>query len=177
MKDKILLVLILFLGLNAFSQNKHKTFNANIVFQRPDTSIWNLIKETEPNGNSKGSIVFKRKAIIDSLGRPVEPMMAIVIENLHDSLDVVEYSVNYFGHAPYHLKYTLLGGYPEYSADKHSIIFNCEYIREGTIHTILLGFIVYKGIGLQIICDCTDSVYPKAQKDMRNFIKSVYLKM
>ena len=87
--------------------------------------------------------------------------------------DAVEYSVNYVGDKPFHTKTRLLGGYPKYSSDKSSVVFDGDYIREGVPHKLYLGYLFRNGTGVEIIADSTESVFSKVKGDMLNFLKSV----
>ena len=159
-----------------FSQTNIYRFNPKISFDKPDTSVWILNMDKLPDKESKGLISYLRKPVYDSLGRSIRPMMAIVFENLKDSIDAVAYSANYwFGNNPYHVKYNLLGGYPDYSSDRFAVMFDGVYYRSGVKHKVMMGFIVRYKIGIQIICDSVDDVFLQVESDMKKFIKSVHI--
>ena len=68
---------------------------------------------------------------------------------------------------------TTLGGFPDFSSDKHSVVFKGNYVRENTEHKILLGYILYNKIGIEIICDATDETFSKVESDFNKIIKSL----
>jgi hypothetical protein len=120
----------------------------------------------------KGVLMFKHKPIIDSKGRPVEPVIALVYEKTQEK-DVIAYSINALGQKPFKLKYELLGGYPDFSTSKYSVVFNVTYMREDIEHKIMLGYIVHNDIGIEIIGDSTEELYSQVENDIRKFLKSV----
>ena len=167
--------MILLCGMS-YSQTSISAFGSKIVFVKPDSSVWHLIQDSRPSEGSKGVTMFKHAPIKDSLGRPVEPVIALVYENIPDTIDVIEYSVGVLGSKPYSIRRDLLGGYPEYSSDKHSVVFKGDYSRSGVKHKVMLGYIFFKHIGIELIGDATDGVYDKVESDIQKFIKSVAIK-
>ncbi|MCC5936173.1 MAG: hypothetical protein JJU34_02720 [Lunatimonas sp.] len=129
-----------------------------------------------PEVGKKGIVMFKHTPIIDSQNRPVEPIMAILYEQLNDTLDVVEYSASLIGTKGYNLKWDLLGGYPDFSKDPQSAIFKGTYERSSIEHTVLIGYIKRNNFGVEIICDTTSEILPELDNEMSNFIKSFIIK-
>jgi len=158
------------------SQYKINEFNSKINFNTLDSVDWVLTSNQLPSSNSRGVLMFKHIPIIDSLERPIEPVIAILYESIIDSIDVIEYSISLLGQKPYKLKYELLGGYPDYSSDKYSVIFKGEYLREDVKHLVLLGYILSENIGIEIIGDATEEIFPKVESDINYFLKSVNIK-
>jgi hypothetical protein len=89
---------------------------------------------------------------------------------------VTEYSASILEDKPFTIERTLLGGYPQYSNDKHSVVFKGTYLREGVKHVVILGYIFHNDVGIEIIGDATLSVFNLVENDINQFVKSVYLK-
>ena len=121
----------------------------------------------------KGAMIFKHKPINDSQNRPVEPIIVLVYEKVDEKIDVIEYSVSVLAEKPYKINRELLGGYPNSSSDKHSVVFKGNYEREGVKHRAILGYLLYNSIGIEIIGDATDEVFPKIESDIMIFLRSV----
>jgi hypothetical protein len=168
-----LLVLFILIGLTGYCQYGINRFSAKIKFDNPDKINWNLVSDDMPADNAKGRLVFKHKPIKDSKNRPVEPLIAILYEKVTEDIDVIQYSAGILGEKPFKIDKKLLGGFPDFSSDKHSVVFRGNYIRENVGHKILLGYILCNKIGLEIICDATDETFSKVESDFNKIIKSL----
>ena len=143
-----------------------------VRFNLPDVREWNLIVDASPEPGNKGVLMFKHKPIdIECSDCKVEPVIAVLYEPIPDSLDAVAYSVNCLGTKPYQLDYTLLGGYPEHSGDKYSVVFDAQYVRDEVEHTVILTYITNHNFGIEIICDSTTEAFPTVEEEMRTFVK------
>ena len=169
-----LLCLMVFLFVKG--QYRINEFSSKIQFKCLDTTEWIIITDQSPRLNSKGVLMFKHIPIKDSIGRRVEPVIALVYEKVIDSLDVIEYSVGIIGTKPFKVKYELLGGFPDFSLDRFSVVYKGEYLRENIKHLVMLGYILNENIGIEIIGDSTEEIFPKVEYDIKNFIKSVKIK-
>ena len=147
-------------------------FIENVEINVPDVESWNLITDSGPKQGSKGLLMFKRKPILDSMNRQVEPVMAILYEQNPEAKDAIEYSVGLIGTKNFKLKWQLLGGFPEYSLDKHSVVFEGTYYRDSIEHSVLIAYILCNNVGVEIICDSTTEIYPQVEKEMSEFIKA-----
>jgi hypothetical protein len=150
-----------------------KIFSELINFEILDSNRWHLISDNLPDSNNKGTLMYKHEPIKDSLNRTVEPIIAIVYELVNEKMDAIEYSVGIIGQKPFILNRKLLGGYPDYSDDPHSVVFETNYTRQGIKHNATIGYILCNNIGLEIIGDCTSDIYPKVEDEIKKFIKSV----
>jgi len=160
----------------AFAQESIDAFGHKIAYSMPDSSIWHIVQNSNPNNGNKGVLMFKREPILDSQKRSIEPIMAIVYESVPDSIEAIEYSAALIGNKPFRIKHELLGGYPDYSSDMHSAVFRGEYLRDSEKHIVLIGYILSEHVGVEIIADATDEVFSKTEADMAAFIKSVVVK-
>lgn len=150
-------------------KNQIPTVNFNL----PEVREWNLVMDTPPESGVKGVLMFKHKPIdVKCSDCKVEPIIAVLYESIADSIDAIEYSVNYLGTKPYQLDYTLLGGYPEHSGDKQSVVFDAKYVRDEVEHTVILTYITNKSFGIEIICDSTTEAFPIVEEQMRTFVKN-----
>jgi hypothetical protein len=66
-------------------------------------------------------------------------------------------------------------GYPEYSSDKHSVVFKAKYNKADSLHKVYICYILYKSIGVVILADSSEDVFEQVDADMRAFIKSVVI--
>ena len=129
--------------------------------------------DVPPEPGNKGVLMFKHKAMdVKCSDCKVEPIIAVLYEVVSDSIDAVEYSANYLGTKPYQLDYSLLGGYPEHSGDKQSVVFDAKYVRDEVEHTIILTYITNNNFGIEIICDSTTEAFPLVEDQMRTFVKN-----
>jgi hypothetical protein len=94
-----------------------------------------------------------------------------------DTADAMVYSLNGLKNiqASLNLTWDILGGYPDYSSDKHSIVYKARYTRAGSLHKVYIGYILYNGIGVVITADAIEDVFDQVDADMRAFIKSVVI--
>ena len=97
--------------------------------------------------------------------------MGILYEHNSDNIDFQEYSFNQLGSKEIGLNYIMLGGYPEYSRDKNSIVYSGTYTSNSVEHTALIGYIKCDNFAVEIICDASSSIFPELEGEMRSFIK------
>ena len=173
MKVAILTIFLIISSSAVWGQTTIDAFGSKISFISPNEKVWKLTQKIEPSKSSKGLRMFKHEKIIGTVSLPVEPVIALIFEQVIEPIDTIEYSVNRLSNKPYKLKWDLLGGYPDYSSDKHSAVFKFEYTRSGILHKGYLCYILFKNVGLEIIADSTFDVFEKVAPDMRVFIKSV----
>ena len=176
MKTNRLFVLLFFAFSSvAWGQTSIDAFGKKIKFTIPDEKVWKLVQETTPSENSKGSLMFKRTPITGPKGLEVEPVLALIFEQVTEPIDTIVYSANgLMSHSEkFNLKWNLLGSYPEYSSDQHAVVYKAEYTKSGFLHKVYLCYILYNNLGVQIIADSTDDVFDQVDEDMRAFIKSV----
>ena len=157
------------------AQKSIEVSGKRINYQNPNSAEWLLVQEAKPKPGFKGVLMFKHKPILDDEKRPIEPVFAIVYEQIDEVKDAIEYSVSCLGNKPYKISHKLLGGFSEYSSDMHSVVFKGEYVNSGVKHKVLLGYIYHDSVGIEIIADATEGVYSKVEKEMMQFLKSVNL--
>jgi hypothetical protein len=142
-----------------------------------DEKVWTLVQGTAPSERSKGSRMFKHEPIIGTKALPVEPVLALIFEQVTQTADTILYSLNGLikHQQSFQLKWNILGGYPDYSSDRHPILYKAEYTRSRFLHKFYLCYILYKNIGVEIIAHSTGDVFDQVDADMQAFIKSVVI--
>jgi hypothetical protein len=171
------LLFIVSSSLACWAQTAIDAFDTKINFSKPDEKVWAIVKETDPSENSKGIRMFKHAKIMGNNGTPTEPVISLVYEKVTDTTDVMVYSSNGLRNlqSSLNLTWDALGGYPEYSSDKHSIVYKARYFSGGLTHKSYVCYILYKGTGVVITADAIEDVFSQMDADMRAFIKAVYI--
>jgi hypothetical protein len=170
MKNFIFLVMILQALL--LSQGHIDAFGKKIIYDIPDSDKWKIDQTVFVETMQRGMISYKHIPIKDQLGRDIEPVIALIYEKLpSDSIDPILFSANkrittrfdvdkVFGYEDFKLKYrNTIGYYGHYD--------------KVVIHNVIVAHMVYKNMGIQIICDSTKDVYDQVKEDMELFVGSV----
>ena len=150
---------------------------SKIYFEAPDTLKWNL-DENSMQSSGKYWLQFKHSPILDSLGREIQPVMAIIIEKVDDSLDVITYSIEKRTQIPYpfHVEEVLTYENSHF-AFQNTVGYKGSYKREDVTHKVFIVHMRHAAVGVEIICDSTDGVYALVEQDMLRFIKAVGIDM
>lgn len=161
----------------AWAQSTIDAFGAKIIFTKPNEEAWTLVKEINPSENSKGVRTFKYVKITGDKGATVEPVISLIVEKVMGTSDAMAYSLNGLKRMQEssNLTWDVLGGYPAYSSDRHSIVYKGSYTRSGAIHKVYLCYILSNGIGVVVIADSTKDDFSQVDDDMLAFIKSVVI--
>ncbi len=161
----------------AFVAHAEESFTANgstVVYEKPDSSRWNLVKSENDPQSSKYLLMFKHTPIKDSEGRDIEPVMAIKSEPVRDSSDVAAYSAYKRAQMPFTVKKTLTANDGSFTYP-NSVGYEGEY-DQGVIHRVLVAHMRHKDAGIQVTCDSTEGVYAQVEPDMRSFMRSITFK-
>ena len=148
-------------------------FGTEFSYQPPAFAKWNLVQEVAPREGFKGVVMYKRTPIYDSLGRPVEPVIALLYEQVPDSMDAIVFSVNKLGEKPFTVHQDTLLAHPDFTSHNNSFGWKAHYTRSGVEHTIYLAYFRENQLGIEIITDSTTGVFEVVEPDMLAFIKSV----
>lgn len=177
MKTAIFTLLFFLSSGFAWAQTSIDAFGTKIIFTKPDEKGWTLVKETEPGEGTKGVRVFKHEKIMGKKGVPSEPVISLVFEEVPKSMNAAAYAMKGIDDIEKSLKITweLLGGYPDYSSDQHSIVYKAKYTKSGIPHRVYLCYILYNNTGVVILADSADDVFKQVDADMSAFIKSVVI--
>jgi hypothetical protein len=175
MKNLMATMLVVFcLAIVAHAEESIDVHGSKILYARPDATRWNIVKsEMDPKTNIY-LLMFERNPIEDSEGRRVRPVIALICEQVKDGSDVVTYSVRKRRQVPFDVKQMLIPQKGHFSYP-NSIGYEGEYHKQ-VLHRVIVGHMRHKDVGVQIICDTSDSVYDKVQADMRKFLHSVTFK-
>lgn len=161
----------------ALAQTSIDAFGSRIIFENPDENVWTLVKEAEPGEGKKGVRVFKRAKIMGDNGVSAEPVISLIFEKVPKSMNAAAYSMKGLEDIEKSLKITwnLLGGYPDFSSDKHSVVYKARYTKSGIPHKAYICYILYNSTGVVIIADTSEDVLKQVNEEMIAFIKSVII--
>ena len=175
---KKIIFIYLFIVVQILYASELKIFNITLVYDAPDSNIWNSPVKKFDESRNVGSIMYVRNPIIDSEGRSISPVIAIIYEKLpSDSISVIEYSFMVRMRHAFSFEIDSLCS-AEAMGMKYlnGMYYDGYHIRGNVRHEILLVHIVKNDVGIQIICDSTENVYNEVVDDMIRFIRSVDFK-
>jgi hypothetical protein len=170
-------VILAFL-LPALCAHAEESFTANgstVVYAKPDTSKWNILRNETDSASKKYVVQFKHAPIKDAEGRDIEPAMAIISEPVTDGSDAIAFSALKRATMPFTVKKVFShedGGL----TCKYAVGYEGEYTRGDVLHKVFIAHMRHKEAGIQVICDSTDGVYSHVEQDMRDFVRSVTFK-
>ncbi|MBN1907113.1 MAG: hypothetical protein JW927_18685 [Deltaproteobacteria bacterium] len=178
MKTAVFTILFLVYSGFAWAQTSIDAFGDSILFSKPNEKVWTLVKEVDPGEGTKGIRVFKHEKITGDKGVSTEPAISLIFEEVPKSMNAAAYALKGIEDIEKSLKITwsLLGGYPDYSSDQHSIVYKARYIKSGIPHRVYLCYILYNNTGVVIIADSAEDVFKQVDEDMLAFIKSVVIR-
>lgn len=170
MKKLFLMFLVFPIILSA--QENLIAFGVKIMYKNLNTEKWKKDRSESSALRNSGMISYKHVPIRDSVGRTIEPMIAIIYEKLpSDSIDLILFSAQkrmntrfevdqVFSRENFNLKCKNTVGY-------------YGHYEKGVVHKVIVAHMVFKDVGLQIICDSTEEVYDQVNEDMERFVSSV----
>ncbi len=178
MKTAVFTILFFLYSGFAWAQTTIDAFGSRIFFTKPDEKVWSLVKEADPGEGIKGIRVFKHAKITGDKGVSTEPVISLIYEEVPKSMNAAAYAMKGIEDIEKTLKITwsLLGGYPDYSSDQHSVVYKARYIKSGVPHRVYLCYILYNNTGVVIIADSAEDVLKQVDEDMLDFIKSVVIR-
>lgn len=148
-------------------------FESNVYFDVPDTTRWEVVRDELDTIKQKRILMFKHSPIKDSKGRMVSPVIAMNIDSLPDSTDLVMYSVNKRFAVQYTVTKVLVPS-PEQFSYENAFGYLGTYTSYKVKHSIIVAHMIYKNLGVEIICDATTELMPKVRKDCNAFVKSIH---
>ncbi len=121
--------------------------------------------------------LFKREPIKDENGVPIFPNIAIIIENIPENFDAVLYSINVQRRIKYKTK-TLKYFVPSDSlfsinAFGTLIEYTEKWRERDVVHKVYQLYSVVGTKGIQVIMDCTDSVFKTVNDEFISTMKSI----
>lgn len=173
----ILIIMIEMVGLGALKgsvphSNHHLSSiqfpNSSIIvkFYRPNLKCWKPFVMQGGQSNDVINFNYKHNKIIDKNGNSIYPVMSITLWKLNSS----EINIDMFANK-------LINRYPLRNTRK---IKRGDFIYlQGTIdygghrHIVRRTFLCTKGVGVDLTCDSTFSVYPQVVKDFEYWLNTV----
>jgi hypothetical protein len=149
----------------ASADERVSMFGSQLIHRKLDPKLWK--KDTEQRQENKGVVLFKHKGIKDIEGNNIQPVIGIVYEKIPDSISSVEqYVAIVRARTQFPVEAVIRRD------DINSIIYFCRY-DSGMVHNLVIAHFVFKGNGIQITGDATQSVYEKVENEIQQFIESI----
>jgi hypothetical protein len=126
-----------------------------------------------PNSNNKMKVTrFKREGILNPNNIKVFPNVAIITEQLKDSVDVIQYSIF---RKKFNIDDFISPSDSIFSINAAGFRGNYNEIRNGNkiFHKVIVLFQTKKKLGIEIIFDTTEDTYPKVEKEFLKILKSI----
>ena len=138
------------------------------------SEAWKLSEHGEHPEKGFSYYIYKRTPIEDKAGRRVIPNVGVIFERLPEEMDVITYSVIKRIATPFKVDSVFCWESGPISI-KNAVGYIGSYEDKGIEHTILVAHIVNDKIGIQVIMDATQSVYPKVEGEFKFMMKSMRL--
>ena len=165
-------ILLLFALQRKTSVESADIFGVTLQYERPDKVTWHTFQRLHDDSLGVGTISFRSLPVVDRSGRPHEPVVAIIYEKLADSISVARYAET--KQASSRTKWVVLRSYgPDDRGYQNATFYDGEYEAAGEQHAIIVGYLVYGTLGVQVIGDCPASVYAEVEADMRRCVQSI----
>jgi hypothetical protein len=168
-----LFIIPLVAAISLQQQSNREAFGSRIYFTPPAMPQWQTVQDSDPREGMKGIIIYKHIPILDQLSRRIEPVMALLYEQVPDSMDVIVYFLNKLGEKPYRVERDSLYAYPDRTSHPNSFSVRGHYSRSDITHTVYLAYFREGRLGVEIVADAAEEVFPIVEEEMRAFIKSV----
>jgi hypothetical protein len=149
-----------------------KAFDDTVFFAPPSDERWEVQQNEYDSTHNRYVLTWSRFPIVDSLGRTVQPMIALILEPVADSTDVILYSVWKRRYTKFEVKRVFSDEHDEFSYP-NVIAFDGFYDKANVRHSVFVAHMIHRRTGIQIICDSTEELFHLVEDDMRNFGKSV----
>ncbi len=142
-----------------------------VDYVNPNAAVWKQSDGGAPADGSKAWVSFERRAIRDMNGVDVRPVISLVIER---TPEVVKDSQTYFNNWKDRLTIRMKVDTVEQRGG--STVAHLSYEDSGVRHRVLVKYLVLGEIGLQAICDSTDTVFNNVSQDFLDWIDLVQFK-
>jgi len=147
-------------------------FGVTLLFERPDKVTWHTFQRLHDDSLGVGTISFRSLPVVDRKGRAYEPVVAIIYEKLADSVSVLNFAET--KQTSSRTKWTVLRTYgPDARGYQNATFYDGEYEAAGEQHAIIVGYMVYGTLGVQVIGDCPESIFSEVEDDVRRCVQSV----
>lgn len=151
-----------------------------IVFERWRFSLelpsekWHLVEKQEDlSADSLASYMYKRKGILDSEGRRIEPVIGLMFEKIPRDLNLIWYEST---RRPRKWGFKLEEAFSHEDGTiglKLALGWLAKYERNGVEHTVKTVCAKDGEIGVRVIMDSTTDVFPNVEKDFDHALKSL----
>ncbi len=143
---------------------------AGISINLPN-SKWHLTDSEE--NNSRAVYIFKREAIIDNSNTQIIPNIAVIIEDVDENTDVIEYSIVKRTKTPFDVSETFIHGDGKLNY-KNAVGYKGTYKDQRSIlHTIYVVHAINKNKGIQLILDTTSETFAEIDPEFLAVLKSL----
>jgi len=147
-------------------------FHSTLIYERPDKVTWHTFQKRHDDSLGVGTVSFRSLPVIDESGRAYQPIVAIIYERLSDSVSVEAYAAG--KQESSRTKWTVLRAYsPSAGGYSNAKFFDGEYEFGGELHTVIVGYMVYGRLGVQVIGDSPASIFPQVENDIRKCVQSI----
>jgi hypothetical protein len=172
MRIVFLHILLLFVFQRKPASESIDAFGVKLSFLRPDKVTWHTFQKRRDDSLGVGTISFRSLPVVDDKGRAFQPVVAIIYERLPDSINVEEYATAKRTAA--RTNWTVLRSTaPEPGEYDKATYFDGEYEFGGEMRTIIVGYLVYGRLGVQVIGDCPAHIFSQVEDDMRKCVHSI----
>ncbi|HVT84178.1 MAG TPA: hypothetical protein VHD35_03205 [Chitinophagaceae bacterium] len=143
---------------------------AGISIKLPN-SKWYLADSEE--NNSRAVYIFKREAITDNSNTHVIPNIAVIIEDVDENTDVIEYSIVKRTKTPFDVSETFIHGDGKINYE-NAVGYKGSYTDQRSIlHTIYVVHAINKNKGIQLILDTTSETFAEIDREFLAVLKSL----
>jgi len=173
---RILICILLYI-LNselATAQDSIRVFGATVRCASLNSSIWEPSQRGLDSSSNKFVLMYTHSPILDKEGISIQPVIAVICEELSSPLNVIDYSL----WKRKQVSFIVDSIYSKYSSTLsywNGIGYAAHYGRNSLVHKLFVGHFRHKHVGVQVICDSTEGVYEAVEQDFRSFLRSVTL--
>jgi hypothetical protein len=138
------------------------------------SSDWDVNPFRHESKSDAEIISFWRKGILDSSGREIVPVFGIVVLEVPENSDIVEYSAFWRTNFPNHQVDDIFTKDDGLINLPYAIGYKIRYTDQYSIeHTIFLIHAIKEKFGFQISLDSTSEVFPQFEDDFMKILKSI----
>lgn len=172
MKKVIFIIPLLIVFMSQLYGQTQKIKEASILFDLPNKE-WEL-KSTQSN-NGTTAYFYKRTPIVDSANRSVIPNIAVIVESIPVSTNLIAYSAQKRVLVPFDVK-------DVFTYEKENTKINYENAigyegvykdKSGLDHTVYVLHLINGKKGIQMIFDITSELFEKYKSEFLETIKSI----
>jgi len=141
-----------------------------VNYRNPNIAVWEKAPDLDPINPRPGANVFslRRKAIVDSRGVGVTPVISVFIFALPSKeITTREYFEARGKNGPFRIVKTIDSG--------EQIITHNLKEYGGYTHKVIRVFEVKDGFAMQVSCDATDTVYSEVEADFLSWVAAARL--